>query len=327
MSQVLVFNHHSLPFNSQSEARVAVPEFIKIALKCRNFGYSLMLLDESLDPDWFEVQLAPDYVWRNWYEEARNDNNLKESVRAFRSLKTRQPLLTELDLADIGYCREVGLEKDDQGLSALLASYIYNSFLISFPSNEWWIHTEIHVWVLDLDANGEDLVKSSARLNNIFSTSSLEFHRGALESCRSEQLATGKELWSKREDFFAELSFLDEFGCQLKGWSHRSDILHKAREVLLCINDFVSRWKEGEFTDYQHEHLISCGLSAEVHGESSSVSNNASKRKEREFWLPTGRKVYCQNHVRLPDGYRLHFYPESSEKKIYIAYLGPHLTL
>ncbi|WP_153301475.1 hypothetical protein [Endozoicomonas arenosclerae] len=325
MSQVLVFNHHSLPFDSQSSARAAIPEFIQVALRCRGYGYNLMLLDESMDPNWFQVQLAPDYAWRNWYEEARNDSSLKEVVRAFRSLQTRQPLLTEADLSEIGYSREVGLEGELKGGSALLACFFYNSFLVSLPSSDEWRKNKISVWVLDLDDNGEDFSESIAELDNIFSTASLDYHKETLDSCRAAQLTTGKELWSKRKEYFSELVFLDELGSQLKNWRHRADILQKARDLLICFNDFACLWKSGEFTDYQHEHLISCGLSVEVSGESSSVNDDPSKRKEREFWLPTGEKVNCQNHAKLADGYRLHFYPDSKEKIIYVAYLGPHL--
>ncbi|MCF6219357.1 MAG: hypothetical protein L3J62_10885 [Gammaproteobacteria bacterium] len=79
--------------------------------------------------------------------------------------------------------------------------------------------------------------------------------------------------------------------------------------------------------DFQrHAHLATCGLSAEVSGESPSVRQDPKKKSEREFWLPKGRKVFCENHVKLQDGFRLHFYVSSTEKVIYIAYLGPHLT-
>ena len=68
-------------------------------------------------------------------------------------------------------------------------------------------------------------------------------------------------------------------GGQLRTWGHRADILSKARDALLCMNDFARRWKAGEFTDYQHEHLAICGLSAKVSGESPSVNNDLRKRK------------------------------------------------
>ncbi len=327
MNQVLVFNHHSIPFKSQSEARSAVQEFVRVALGCRNYGYNLILLDECIDRSWFQVQLAPNYAWRNWYEEARNDDSLKDVVRAFRSLETRQPLLTEIDLEQIGHLREVGMKDEKQGLSALLACYFYGSFLISFSSSDKWASNSLQVWVLDLDENGNDFSESETSLNNVFSTESLEFHKEALENYRDEQLTSGKDLWNQRQVFFPELEFLDEFSDQLKGWRHRSDILVKAKDVLFRLNEFVDRWKKGEFSNYQHEHLASCGLSAKVSGESSSVNLDPSKKSEREFWLPKGIKVNCQNHVTLPDGYRLHFYPDPAEKIIYIAYLGPHLTL
>ncbi|MCL6269192.1 hypothetical protein M3P05_04440 [Sansalvadorimonas sp. 2012CJ34-2] len=327
MSQVLVFNHHSLPFDSQSSARAAIPEFIQVTLRCRGYGYNLMLLDESMDPNWFQVQLAPDYAWRNWYDEACEDSGLKEVVRAFRSLQTRQPLLTDVDLEKIGYCREVGLKGESAGLSALLACHFYNSFLVSLPISEKWTNNELQAWVFDVDEDENDFSETGVVIDNIFSSESLVFHQGALEHRRAEQLATGKELWNKRKEFFDGLEFLDDFGTQLKTWGHRADILSKARDALLCMNDFVHQWNTGGFTDYQHEHLSTCGLSAKVSGESSSINKDPKKRSEREFWLPKGVKVNCQNHVTLPGGYRLHFYPESSEKTIYIAYLGPHLTL
>lgn len=150
MSQVLIFNHHSLPFDSLSSARAAVPEFIHVTLHCSRYGYNLLLLDESIDPDWFQMQLAPGYVWRNWYDEACSDSDLKEVVRAFRSLKTRQPLLTATDLKKIGFCKEVGLKGDSTGLPALLACHFYGSFLISFPSCEKWKKSELQAWVHDL---------------------------------------------------------------------------------------------------------------------------------------------------------------------------------
>lgn len=45
------------------------------------------------------------------------------------------------------------------------------------------------------------------------------------------------------------------------------------------------------------------------------------------FWLDDGRQVYCENHVKLPGGYRMHFYADAANKQIYVTYLRPHLTL
>jgi hypothetical protein len=55
-------------------------------------------------------------------------------------------------------------------------------------------------------------------------------------------------------------------------------------------------------------------LAAEVSGESTSVNNDPKKRKERMFWLYEGQEVYCESHIKLPDGFRLRFYPDTSKK-------------
>ncbi len=52
-----------------------------------------------------------------------------------------------------------------------------------------------------------------------------------------------------------------------------------------------------------------------------------SKKKERMFWLGDGLQVYHKSHVKLPDSYCLHFYAEAESRRIYVAYLGLHLTL
>lgn len=101
----------------------------------------------------------------------------------------------------------------------------------------------------------------------------------------------------------------------------------KARDSLNIFELFCSKWKNGEYAEYRHEYLRELGLAAEISGESASVNIDSRKRKERMFWLDDGREVYCENHVKLPDGYRLHFYPDTLEKRIYVSYLGPHMTL
>jgi len=73
--------------------------------------------------------------------------------------------------------------------------------------------------------------------------------------------------------------------------------------------------------------LSDLGLAAEVSGESPSVGNDPRKKKERMFWLDDGREVYCENHIKFPDGYRLHYFPDTAHKHIYVAYLGSHLPL
>lgn len=329
MTLALVFNHNSLPCSSVETAQQTVVRFIKLALTCRQrFGFELLLVDTTVDKNWFGIELASDYFWRTWFDWAKQQPHLTESVRAFRSLQTRQPMLTPEDAKQIEDTLEVGIVQSKENLNTLRAAYWHQTFLISFPTAKPWDHPFIDVWVKKLCIDGS-LDEQNTQIKNLFALEqSLTVHGDTLRSLRNDRLQAGRDIWNNRATFFPNLVFLEApFGDQLRNWSGRTDVLNKARDALSVMNDFVTRWQSGEFADYQHNHLAACGLSTEVSGESPSVANHSSKRAEREFWLPHGEKVYFENHVKLPASFRLHFYPSIQDKIIFVGYLGPHLTL
>lgn len=326
MTLALVFNHHSLPFSSQQYVIQEVGNFIKTVRACANYGFNLVLVDETQDSSLFGVELTQGYYFRDWFNWAKHQPEQRELLSAFRSLQTRRPLLLPEDEKQTDCRIEVGLIGAQQGLNTLLAAFWYKTFLISFSTSQPWNQPIIDVWVLDLDDNSTS--SQSQQLFNLFDNASLQTHAFQLKRCRDERLTAGKDIWNNRDEFFPYLQLLEnQIGNALKNWSHRNDILTKARDALVVMNDFVRCWRAGDYQDYQHQFLTECGLAAEVSGESPSVSNDSKKRSEREFWLPAGVKVYCEYHVKLPSGFRMHFYPHVSEKIIYVVYLGSHLVL
>lgn len=60
--------------------------------------------------------------------------------------------------------------------------------------------------------------------------------------------------------------------------------------------------------------------------ESDSVKNDEKKKRERYFILPNIGGQYCYLHIKTGD-FRFHFYPDNNTRKVYVAYIGPHLTL
>jgi len=327
VSLVLVFNHDSLPYDDPKHIDAAILNFVKVSLACRQYGFNLMLVDIDVDKSWFSIELAKGVYWRDWFNSAKQKNEMKEIVRAFKSLKTRQPMMLPEDERSAENSVEVGLKDKEKGLATLQAAYWYETFLISFPTSEPWHNALIDVWVLNVKING-DSTECVDQIKNLFDTNSLQQHENHLRSLRDERLQKGIDIWKNRKLIFPNLYLLDNvLKSQLFAWTHRPDILHKARGALINMNEFVQRWKNEEFDAYRHSYLADCGLSSKVSGESDSVKQDLRKKAEREFWLPEGRKVFCENHVKLQDGFRLHYYVSSKEKIIYIAYLGPHLTL
>lgn len=220
---------------------------------------------------------------------------------------------------------EVGLLGDTSGKPVLLAAFYLETFLASFTALSAWLNSHIQVWVLDIEAT---TCHRNETLLNLSDSASLEAHGDQLKQRRNALLSSAKDIWLQRADLFPHLTLLsNQIGTSLKGWSARQDVLIKARDALNVLELFTEKWLAGKYVEYRHQYLRDLGLAAEVSGESDSVNNDPKKQKERMFWLDDGRQVYCENHVKLPDGYRLHFYADSEEKRIYVAYLGTHLTL
>ena len=230
-----------------------------------------------------------------------------------------------MDIESVGDTVEVGLPEEGSGKPVLLAAFYFETFLASFTALAAWANSHIKVWVLDLDATPE---QRDEALLNLSDSASLGVHGDELKQRRNALLSSAKDIWLQRADLFPHLTLLpNQIGTSLQGWSARQDVLLKARDALNVLESFSDKWLAGEYVEYRHEYLRDLGLAAEVSGESDSVANDPKKKKERMFWLDDGRQVYCENHIKLPDGYRLHFYADASNKRIYVAYLGPHLTL
>lgn len=271
------------------------------------------------------LELANGYFVRNWFASASKVAELADWCRFLKSLETKQPLFETVDIESVGDTVEVGLPEEGSGKQVLLAAFYFETFLASFTALAAWANSHIKVWVFDLGATPE---QRGETLLNLSDSVSLGVHGDELKQRRNALLKTAKDIWLQRADLFPHITLLpNQIGTSLQGWSARQDVLLKARDALNVLESFSDKWLADEYVEYRHEYLRDLGLAAEVSGESDSVNNDPKKKKERMFWLDDGRHVYCENHVKLPDGYRLHFYADSANKRIYVAYLGPHLTL
>ena len=93
---------------------------------------------------------------------------------------------------------------------------------------------------------------------------------------------------------------------------------------LVDLDKYASSWKhsKGPFSVGD----LNSTTSLRVSDESDTVKNNDKKRMERYFILPGIGGRYCYLHIKTGD-YRFHFYADEDSHKVYVAYIGPHLTL
>lgn len=325
MSNGIVLNHHSLPFACKEDADKGLLDFFNVLKVCRMAGLRILLLDEDQDKSLMGLELVNGYFVRNWFASASKVTELIDWCRFLRSLETKQPLFEIADIELVNDTVEVGLPGETLGKPVLLAAFYFETFLASFTALSAWQNSHVEVWVFELDTMPDQRGETVLNLAN---EASLKTHGEELKNRRNVLLNDAKCIWLQRSDLFPHLTLLaNQIGTSLQSWSARKDVLLKARDALNMLELFCAKWLVGEYVEYRHEYLRNLGLAAEVSGESESVNKDSKKKKERMFWLEDGRQVYCENHVKLPDGFRMHFYPDAEEKRIYVAYLGSHLTL
>jgi len=92
VSYPLVFNHHSLPFRSAEDIDHDIVNFLKICLGAQHIGFSVILVDESVDGTWFRLELAHGYFWKDWHDQHVNEPECRDIIRAFRSIATQHAL-------------------------------------------------------------------------------------------------------------------------------------------------------------------------------------------------------------------------------------------
>lgn len=326
MNDRAVFNHHCLPFDSPFLAEAAIPDFLRLCFRARNAGLQVILVDETGDPTWFGLELAPGYSWRHWHERHSQSGGNRDLVRAFRSIATQRPFFDDRDLDRGCYLIDVRLPDSEESLAALLAAVWHEAPLIGFPTRAPWNASPVGAIVVSLD-EAEGMHEEPADIVNLCSLDAWEIEEPKTRARRTTDVRSGKALLAQWSTLYPFLSYCGKVPEQLVAWSHGLSILEWAKEALEMLNLFSEKWRDREIAAYSHAALRELGLNHEVSGESASVRNDPSLRACREFWLPSGEKAYFEEHVKLSQGYRLHFYPDPMERAIFIGYIGKHLPL
>jgi hypothetical protein len=321
----LIFNHHSLPYESAELAKEAVPEFLNVCLMAGRLGFPVILMDQTVDKNWFRIELAPSYYWQDWYNETGRQDRLRDQIRAFRSIATRKPMFDPTDIeSEIGLF-DVRETTSNQAYSALRAAAWYDYPLSSFPTRHPWDQSPITVIIEKL--LGQEIERRPHKIVNFHSLSFLLSIGPQLLQARNAAIQTGQTLWDQRTANYPLLEFCGKAPTQLQNWTHLTAIFNQVKQSLDILQLFAEQWQNGTIRQYSHASLQTLGLSQDVSGESASVSNHPRKKEERIFYLLNGNKEYFENHIKLSHGFRIHFFPDSRVKKVHIGYIGPHLSL
>ncbi len=123
-----------------------------------------------------------------------------------------------------------------------------------------------------------------------------------------------------RKLIFKNLVFTDDAISQITTVGDK--IFNQIIDRLQELDRYSSKWLQGAFSIKD----INGQTALNISDESDTVKNNEKLRRERYFTLPDIGGQYCYLHIKTGD-LRFHFYPDNKSHTVYIAYIGPHLSL
>lgn len=132
---------------------------------------------------------------------------------------------------------------------------------------------------------------------------------------------TSKTFWKDKTKLFPSITFCDKVETQCAELGNSPDfykILFRLKE----LNNVAKEWTVGAFN---HKEVVA-NVGLIISTESESTLNNEKFRQERIFKLPSGDSKLFDLHIKIGGGLRICFYPDNDDKKIYVGYIGKHLS-
>lgn len=129
---------------------------------------------------------------------------------------------------------------------------------------------------------------------------------------------TFRNFWIKRERLFPNLIMCGEVKHQIAvcgNSTHFNQIIDK----LKLLENAVANWASGNFSYSQINNNYALRISPE-----SSITMNR-YGNERRFSLPNGGTELFELHIKTGD-LRFHFFPDNQNRKVYVGYIGAHLS-
>lgn len=127
-----------------------------------------------------------------------------------------------------------------------------------------------------------------------------------------------KDLWSKRVKLFPNLILCGAVEKQFTNLG-RASTFKQIVQKLFIFNNAINDWTQGDL----NINAIKQQYPLDISGESTRTM--AKFGKERIFSLPQGGTKIFELHIKT-GVFRFHFFPDNATRKVYVGYIGTHLS-
>lgn len=323
MSFEPVLNELSLehPAPDIAEARRRMTRFIRTFTRATGeykLKRTLRVKDENVN----YLELAPEYSLHLW----SYDKQVPREERVFfNQLQTKQPYLVEhADKEDTAVTMECyWTNKPAVGFQAAL---LLDTLAMSLPSDPVWNTSRVEVLVRELDLDGEWLPESVEQVYHVGRAGHLQElaawiaqRRQAEENQQLQAIQTSADVWKQRHILCPSLEFCAIVQDQLVEHAPQIDHIKAIRLRLLYLEQYSQQWRQsgGKFNK---DHLA-----GNASPERAVTLQHPDYGPRRIFRCPDGQERTFSWHLKMFDGWRLHFYPDEERQTIIVGYIGPHL--
>ena len=257
--------------------------------------------------DIYKESLAPDYNISHWL----SDPSINRDTRIFFKTKVlNSPFIEDyINLKAENEQKEYEFSYKAKNSLGLGCAFLYDSIAISFNNNEEWDKTEI---LIDAKYLSEDskLIEEQKEIKHCSKTIHIQQLQNWIDNIKKTSINNGKELWLKRSENFPNLIFCHSVEKQIEYLNNSHPQFRQICNHLFDFQSYASTWVVGDF-DYTK-------IGRKITPESDTRENSSSLY----ILCPDGEKRLFSLHSRYtPGAGRIHIYPDTQNRKIYIGYI------
>ncbi|PTQ93951.1 hypothetical protein C8P68_1078 [Mucilaginibacter yixingensis] len=302
---------------NRREAENSLETFIAAATNAGSHGFTQLRLHEGAIQTLYQIPLAENFNIDHWLKDGNVNSDYKDK---FRLLLSSFPLFgdeeleaaTELNNSEFKH----QLDTDESIAYGLGAAYLFDTLAISLITHNCWKKSFIDLSHYYITASGNDQT-TSVKVKHFYDEKSFDEHLDWWKEQQVDSLNKANELWDKRDELFKNLIFSPEVQVSLKRIGF-SKFFYQIIDRLKALDSFAANWKQGAFETKEVNETTNLRISTE------SDLTLRSYGTLRKFTVEgKGKKVF-DHHIKTGE-LRFHFYPDNSNHKIYVGYIGPHL--
>ena len=306
----MILNELSLKnVNNEHDMIKMMTDFLSLCKKLKN-----EIKDDEFyytDEIFYKNENKNVYTISDWL---KSDKVAKREKQYFRMLINRSNIIKKSDFVESELFIVSGVG-ENLSFTGGLVSYELDDYIVSLLTEKLWEEFIVKAQYISIENEDREV--------EIKNCSSDKHIKQIIKIKREQQgiiISSGKELWEKREVLYPHLVFCDEVKEQLQNVKIKAHIRNIMKRIQI-LEDYFSVF-DGKFDKNK--------VGGDCRDESPSVKKNPELRSYRKFKLPNNcgiKSEYFYWHIDFQGDYpgRIHFLPDSKNKKGIIGYIGKHL--